>query len=172
MGLEQMSLPRYPPVAAPPTLRSRPPTSGSFLPRPPVSLHPLVTEDRLSVERSLYPSDAEFLTGGRGVYTQRSVAKGRTRGREGTPVARDRDTGRAGSMGTRTHPAPPPPTRPIEMGLEVYKPLVCLEQYEVPGSNPGPGLGPKLETANGCVFNSNLFLFLSFASRCVTRTQR
>ena len=106
MGLEQMSLPRDPPVAPPPALRSRPPTLGFF---PPDHRSPSIRWSRMTV----CPSSVAFthrtpevVTGGRGVYTQRSVAKGRTRGREGTPVARDRDTGRAGSMGT-----PPGPSR-------------------------------------------------------------
>lgn len=46
MGLEQMSLPRYPPVAAPPTLRSRPPTVGFF---PPDHRSPSIRWSRMTV---------------------------------------------------------------------------------------------------------------------------
>ena len=132
---------------------SRPPVACTYFgilpPRPPVSLHPLVTDDRLSVELSLYPPDVEFVTGGRGVYTQRSVAKGRTRGREGTPVARDRDTGWAG---VNVNPPSTGPTRAHRDGSRSLETLVCVWTNEVPGSNPGRNLGPRLEAAIGCFF--------------------
>lgn len=53
MGLEQMSLPRHPPVAAPPALRSRPPTLGFFLPD---HRSPSIRWSRMTV----YPSNFPF----------------------------------------------------------------------------------------------------------------
>lgn len=53
MGLEQMSLPRHPPVAAPPALRSRAPTLGFFLPD---HRSPSIRWSRMTV----YPSNFPF----------------------------------------------------------------------------------------------------------------